>query len=132
MASNLQQLQKDYDALLASHQALVAHHKKEHHHPDNLRKEVVFIDVISERNRQDEKFGPDRNLKPLQWLSILMEEVGEFAQECNKQENMHESLEEAANAPNNPLPFSLEMRKEIIQITAVGFCILEWMERNSQ
>lgn len=34
--------------------------------------------VIAEMNRQDEKWGADRDLHPFVWQTILSEEVGEF------------------------------------------------------
>lgn len=36
--------------------------------------------VIAEMNRQDEKWGADRNQHPFVWQTILSEEVGEFSQ----------------------------------------------------
>ena len=45
---------------------------------------AVFDDVLAERRRQDEMFGPDRNMSPHAWLSIMAEEAGEAAQATNK------------------------------------------------
>ncbi|BET95527.1 hypothetical protein [Xenorhabdus taiwanensis] len=40
----------------------------------------AMTDVISEMNRQDGKWGANRNLSPFVWQTILSEEIGEFAQ----------------------------------------------------
>jgi len=40
----------------------------------------VLSQVFKERQRQDEKWGPQHH-DPLVWLMILMEEVGELAEE---------------------------------------------------
>lgn len=39
--------------------------------------------VLAEMERQDNKYGADRNLIPNDWISILTEEVGEVAKEWN-------------------------------------------------
>lgn len=40
----------------------------------------ALTDVVAEMDRQDIKWGADRNLSPFMWASILGEEVGEFNQ----------------------------------------------------
>lgn len=43
-----------------------------------------FFDKIqAECDKQDAKWGADRNLHPLEWVSILSEEVGEVSKEIN-------------------------------------------------
>lgn len=37
--------------------------------------------IQAERERQEEKFPQDRDLNPMVWLTVLMEEVGEVAKE---------------------------------------------------
>ena len=39
--------------------------------------------VLQERERQDAKWGYPQNNTPFEWVSILTEEVGEFAQAVN-------------------------------------------------
>ncbi len=39
----------------------------------------VLVDIIEERNRQDKKWGAERDLDPLLWNAILGEEVGEVS-----------------------------------------------------
>ena len=43
------------------------------------KQKEVIEDVLEERNRQDEKWGADRDLNPGLWGLILSEEVGEVA-----------------------------------------------------
>lgn len=44
--------------------------------------ESIISDIINERIRQDEKWGPQHHT-PGEWLAILMEEVGEVAEEIS-------------------------------------------------
>ena len=39
--------------------------------------------ILDERKRQDDKWGYPQNNTPFEWVSILTEEVGEFAQAVN-------------------------------------------------
>lgn len=43
----------------------------------------VIAEILKERDRQDKKF-PNQTHPPVDWLSILMEEVGELAKEINE------------------------------------------------
>jgi len=43
--------------------------------------ENIFKELIKERERQDAKFGIQNNT-PIEWISILMEEVGEASKEA--------------------------------------------------
>ena len=61
--------------------------------------------VLRERKRQDDKWGSNRNLDDMTWLTILTEEVGESAEAILK------------NLP--------EKVYEVVQITAVA---LAWLE----
>ena len=45
----------------------------------NPKTKAVMEMIAEERQRQDAKWGPDRVLTPMLWLTILMEEVGEVA-----------------------------------------------------
>ena len=42
-----------------------------------------FNKIQAECDRQDVKWGANRNLHPLEWISILSEEVGEVSKEIN-------------------------------------------------
>lgn len=52
---------------------------------------IVRDNVIAERRAQDGKWGPQHH-DPLVWLAILMEEVGEFAEELELLRSDDESL----------------------------------------
>ena len=42
--------------------------------------ETILQEIRDERQRQDDKWGSQRQLPPYTWMTILMEEVGEAAQ----------------------------------------------------
>jgi len=66
----------------------------------------LFGEILSERDRQDEKWGSQRTLSDLRWLGIVIEEVGEAA-EAILSDNMEQT------------------RKEVIQVCASA---LAWIE----
>ncbi|WP_340074498.1 hypothetical protein [Leptobacterium sp. I13] len=78
----------------------------------------VISEVIDERLSQDTKWG-EQNHRPMEWLSILGEEVGEVNKAC---------LETYFNYPENG--GYTEMRKEVIQVAAVAVAIVESLDRN--
>ena len=43
--------------------------------------ENILLEIRQERQRQNEKWGPQDN-KPIEWIAILTEEVGEAAKEA--------------------------------------------------
>ena len=45
--------------------------------------EVFFGKVLEELKKQDEKWGKNRQKHPLEWFSILSEEIGEISKEFN-------------------------------------------------
>ena len=47
---------------------------------DASAKQDIWSRILLERARQDEKFGAQRKLSPKDWLTILVEEVGEVAE----------------------------------------------------
>ena len=71
--------------------------------------------VVGEANRQDEKWGADREHRLERWCTILMEEVGELAQASLK------SQQENGN-PSDVI-------EEAIQTGAVCLQIIEYMLR---
>jgi len=77
---------------------------------------VIMMDAVSmllrERLNQDEKWGKQRHSME-KWLSILVEEVGEFAQAIQKDE-----IQSKKTDANNKL-------EEIIQVSAVAVAIAE-------
>ena len=70
----------------------------------------IFESIKEERKRQDEKWGPSSH-HPMEWSSILMEEVGEVSKEVN---------DYTFNSKD-----STEMKKELIQVAAV---VVAWLE----
>lgn len=73
-------------------------------------------DVLAERVRQDELWG-EQNHDPFLYLTVLTEEVGEFAQAALRSRFGGE----AAGA----------LRKEAVQVAAVALAIVECLDRNA-
>ena len=79
------------------------------------RRHRVFVAVEAERERQTEKWGDQwgaGNTPPATKLAILVEEVGEVAKEV---------LEGGEENPS--------LRKELVQLVAVGVAWLESLDR---
>jgi len=72
-----------------------------------------YTEIEEERERQDEKFGVQVH-KPIEWLTILMEEVGEVAREVCEN---HFPVYGKSDWTN--------YRKELIQVAAVVKHMLE-------
>jgi NTP pyrophosphatase (non-canonical NTP hydrolase) len=72
-------------------------------------------DILAERSKQDKKWGV-QNHDPFTWLSILQEEVGEYAKEINEY-------------PNGQLSYT-NMRNECVQVAAVALQMVECIDRN--
>ena len=72
--------------------------------------------ILHERNRQDAKWGTQRGISPTDWVTILMEEVGELAAAI---------LGETFGTDKNP---ELDWRKEAIQVAAVALAMVEQNE----
>jgi len=71
--------------------------------------------VIRERRRQTSIWGV-QNHDPSKWLAILVEEVGEVAQEINDMDTLYHGSEE-------------RYRTELIQVAAVAVAAIESIER---
>ncbi len=74
----------------------------------------IFDEVIQERKRQDEKWG-EQNHDPITYGSILIEEVGEFAEA---------SLHLKFGGPE-----WRNVRTEAIHVAAVAIAIIECLDR---
>jgi len=72
---------------------------------------MIIKEIIKERKRQDKMWGV-QNHRPLTWLSILVEEVGEVSKAIN--ENKVE-----------------DYRTETIQVAAVAIAMLESLDREN-
>ena len=70
--------------------------------------------VIAERARQDQKFG-EQNHDPITYVTVLMEEVGEFAQ--------------AALQARFGGPAAERLRDEAVHTAAVALAIVECLDR---
>ena len=69
----------------------------------------IFASVVLERNRQDAKWGADRNLRIDTWMTILGEEYGETCK---------------ASLHSDPI----NLREEAIQVAATAFAIIECID----
>ena len=72
-----------------------------------------YVEIARERERQDAKFGDQRH-KPIEWLSILVEEVGEVSREICEN---HFPIYGKSDWTN--------YRKELVQVAAVVKHMLE-------
>lgn len=79
----------------------------------------VFNDVVAERWRQDGKWGVQSHAMPV-WMAILMEEVGEAAQEAVKAT--------FAESPARRAEHTEELRVELVQVAAVAVAIIEQLD----
>lgn len=75
-----------------------------------LQTRQVLGAVAAERRRQDEKWGHNRSLSDLLWMTILNEETGEVARAI---------LENQFG----------ELREELVQVAAVAVAWIEDMDR---
>ena len=82
-----------------------------------LSVESILDAVIEERRRQDKKWGTNRQHHPVQWLAILIEEVGE----ANRA-----ALEASFTDYNRTGDYS-DLRIELIQVVAVAVATMESM-----
>lgn len=92
--------------------------------PVASRLDQVMDEVRAERASQDAKWG-EQNHEPYQWLSILMEEVGEAAQAANDSRDMRKTLAEQAYKQE-------QYRAELIQVAAVAIAMIESLDRNGK
>lgn len=80
----------------------------------------ILSEIASERVRQHNKWGI-QNHTPIEWLSILMEEVGEVSKEALENHFKYANNTGLAN-----------YRKELIQVAAVAVQMIECLDRNSK
>lgn len=81
----------------------------------------VIVEVIEERERQNQLWGVQRHDYNW-WMSILMEEVGEAAEEIN---NYNFSDGPLSDVGREAL---FNLRKEMTQVAAVAVAIVEHLE----
>lgn len=75
----------------------------------------TLVQLLAERAKQDAKWGRQDHT-PIEWLAILTEEVGEFAQEA---------LRHRFGGKVDP-----NLKYEVVQVAAVAIEIIESLERN--
>lgn len=83
--------------------------------------------VLEERTRQNKKWGYPQRKTPFEWVSVLAEEVGEFAQATNDTylDNEHLTTEH----------YHINKRhiiEEAIQVCAVALSIIEHMDTQGE
>lgn len=81
----------------------------------------VFYNVLNERIKQEVKWGIQKH-SVLKWLSILTEEVGEIAQNCNEQTPANGMSMYSNEALEENLIYELE------QVMAVSLAWLEYIK----
>nr|WP_319266007.1 MazG-like family protein [uncultured Draconibacterium sp.] len=92
--------------------------------------EKVLNEVKAERHRQNEKWGVQDH-HPIEWMSILMEEVGEASKEivdwnfANGINNVKDKV-----SPDVQEKRLKDYRAECIQIAAVAVQMVESLDRN--
>lgn len=77
----------------------------------------ALSDVRLERQRQDEKWGPQDH-SPAEWLAVLTEEVGEVATGILRHRFNGRALS--------------EYREELVQVAAVAVAAIEALDKGNQ
>lgn len=80
----------------------------------------IFEEIKKERLAQDAKWG-EQNHKPIEWVAILTEEVGEVSKEALEShfKQYYRDVNQLAN-----------YRKELIQVAAVAISMIQCLDRN--
>ncbi|TWP23508.1 hypothetical protein ETU10_07230 [Apibacter muscae] len=81
----------------------------------------IFDEISQERNQQNKKWG-EQNHNPIEWISILTEEVGEVAKEA-----VDAHFSQDFHIKTSCLD---KYRKELIQVAAVVVAMAECLDRN--
>lgn len=85
--------------------------------PDMTAK--ILRDIHAERLRQDEKWGPQFH-NPAQWMTVIMEEVGEAAQEALRVT--------FGQMPAQKAIAYQHLREELVQVAAVAAAAIESLD----
>lgn len=80
----------------------------------------VLAEVAQERDRQDAKWG-QQNHSPAGWLAVLVEEVGEAAQQIAQG-----WVEPITGGQRD---YSANLRRELIQVAASAVAFIECLDR---
>lgn len=92
---------------------------------DKMKREEILKEVSEERNRQDLKFG-EQNHTPIEWVTILVEEVGEVSKDALEH---HFAAKKGINN-KDPEKSLKNCRKELVQVAAVAVSMIESLDRN--
>jgi NTP pyrophosphatase (non-canonical NTP hydrolase) len=84
----------------------------------------VLREVYAEREAQEKKWG-QQNHEPAVYLSILVEEVGEVAQDVNDAMHPNDDGDDEAGC-------LAAAREELIQVAAVAVGMIEALDRRGQ
>ena len=85
---------------------------------EKMSREYIICDILEERKRQDEKWG-EQNHSPMEWLPILMEEVGEASKAALD-----------FYFGNTTSVCVDDFRNEMVQVAAVAVAMIESFDRN--
>lgn len=86
--------------------------------------ETIFEQIRAERARQDAMWG-QQNHKPIEWVAILAEEVGEVSKEA-----LENHFTGTYYKPNEK--GLAKYREELVQVAAVAVAMIESLDRNNQ
>ncbi len=94
----------------------------------------ILEEIRNERISQDAKWGEQNHL-PIEWVAILMEEVGEASKEAvdfyfkNQPKGLPQIDTNSLEFEEVQLQRLIAYRKEVVQIVAVGVAMLQSFDR---
>ena len=91
--------------------------------------ENILNEIKQERFEQDVKWG-EQNHKPIEWIAILAEEVGEASKEALEHHFKHDLPKNTSNDAKLQVQRLKLYRKELIQVAAVAVQMVECLDRN--
>ncbi|NJB83641.1 nucleoside triphosphate pyrophosphohydrolase family protein [Wenyingzhuangia aestuarii] len=98
--------------------------------------EKILKEIVLERKKQDKKWG-EQNHSPMEWMPILMEEVGEASKEALEHHFNHPALDMEGEKACDLVQGIAQKerlnnyRKEVVQIAAVAVQMIECLDRNN-
>lgn len=90
--------------------------------------EHILEEIKNERKRQDDKFGEQNNL-PIEWISILTEEVGEASKEAIEHHFQYNNKDGDPCSVSDQEQRLKNYRKELIECAAVCVNAIQSLER---
>lgn len=91
--------------------------------------EHILNSIKKERVRQDEKFGIQNN-KPIEWIAILTEEVGEASKEALEHHFKYDLPKDIDPSAKLQIQRLNSYKKELIECAAVCLNAIQSLERN--